>query len=939
MEKRVVSRTAQGHDPPPLPCSVLDGIGAGIVIIDARHRTIEYVNATAAGLIGCSKEELLGRPCHHILCPAEEGKCPILDLGQEVDEADRVLLRKDGRAVPVMKTARRILIGGEEKLLETFVDISRHELAEEALRDSEERFKNLAEVFPETIFEADSFGRLTYANEHGLQTYGVSREEMERGLNLLELVANEDRPRVLRRTRDRLDGLRGGFLEFKAQRKDGSQFDAMSFSSSIVRQGEVVGVRGFIMDISSRKRAESALEEERRRLAAIIKGTNVGTWEWNVQTGETVFNERWAEMIGYTLAELAPISIDTWSRHVHPDDLKASEEALSRHFRGELDYYEIECRMRHKDGHWVWLLDRGAVTTRTEDGRPLKMSGTHQDITARKRAEEELRTTNSQLEKATALANQMAVQAKLANAAKSEFLATMSHEIRTPMNGVIGMAGLLAATALSAEQRRYVEAVRASGETLLALINDILDISKIEARRLELESIDFDLGALLEEFFEMMALRAEGKALALSCAISRGTPLGLRGDPLRLRQVLFNLVGNALKFTDKGEIAMRVDVERDEATAVTLRFSVRDTGIGIPASRLGILFETFSQVDASTTRKHGGTGLGLAISKQLAELMGGEIGVASEEGRGSEFFFTAQFEKRAGSTVCPGIVLEDRDPETRGKNSATGQSPPIRLQKDVRILLVEDNATNQDVALGLLANLGLRADLARDGREALATMRRESFGLVLMDVQMPGMDGFEATRLFRSSDAGATPTDVPIVAMTAYAMQGDKERCLAAGMNDYLAKPITGESLLRLLEKWLALPIEAKADRQDAHRAETRTDAPAFAYDALLDRLLGDVDLAQQVARGFLEDIPKQIDALRDFIAAGDAKGTELKAHTIKGAASTVGGAQLAAAAAALEAAGRRGDLASAGESLTELASRFARLERAMRGSPLFLKS
>ena len=566
-----------------------------------------------------------------------------------------------------------------------------------------------------------------------------------------------------------------------------------------------------------------------------------------------------------------------------------------------------------------------------QHGKMILFSIIH-DITERKRVQQELIDTNRHLQEANAKATEMAAKAELANAAKSEFLANMSHEIRTPMNGVIGMTGLLMDTELSSEQQKYAEIVHSSGETLLALINDILDFSKIEARKLELDLLDFDLNVTMEETLGMLANRAHSANLELICDISQEVPDSLRGDQGRLRQVIVNLVGNAIKFTSEGEVVIRVRLLSETESKAVLLFEIEDTGIGIPEDKIHLLFAPFTQVDGTTTRKYGGTGLGLAISKQLVELMGGRIGVKSNEGSGSTFWFTATLEKRSGSNrvtdkklgnlqnikalavddnetnrlllaallkswgcrfemshdgthalellrrasasgapfevaildmampgmdgvelgrrikADPSIVetpmimmssMEGAANESNVKemgfsgylNKPVRQSElfdllatvlgraavtenrrivnipeinavPVSEKQDIQILLVEDNPTNQVVALAMLKKLGYKAKVTSNGREAITALQNMRYDIILMDCQMPEMDGFEATRRIRQGESGRKYINVPIIAMTAHAMKGDKELCLEAGMNDYLAKPVKSQELSKLIAQW-----------------------------------------------------------------------------------------------------------------------------------------
>ncbi len=726
---------------------------------------------------------------------------------------------------------------------------------------------------------------------------------------------------------------------------------------------------------------------------------------------------------GFTKEELIGKNILSF---VHSSDRNASSAYINKALKGERQTFENIITLPDGEHHF---LNRLNPLPGIMDDEIVLLSAA--DITDIKKAEAKLLEVNEHLRSQTERANELATRAEMASIAKSEFLANMSHEIRTPLNGVIGMSALLLDSNLDEDQRQYAEMICRSGESLLGLINDILDFSKIEAGKLELETLDFDLRALLDDFAEIMSFKAYEKGLEFICSAAPDTPSFIRGDPGRLRQIMINLTGNAIKFTNEGEIAVRLSLESENEENIFIRISVRDTGIGIPKDKIGDLFKQFTQVDASNTRKFGGTGLGLAISKQLTEAMGGEIGVVSEEGVGSEFWATICFsrptesrqehdrgllaeisgirilvvddnlsnreilmeqfhvwEARAeeaadGETALRLLraAVQDGDPfkaaildkdmpgmdgETLGNiikadsmladtrlvlMTSLGQrgdarrfqdigfsaylikpvrqselyeclaelfdclsvvlteekdkTPPSLVTRhsiremrrgNVRILLAEDNITNQLVALGMLKKIGLSADAVKDGKEALKALELAQYDLVLMDVQMPEMDGLEATRIIRDPGSNTKNRDVPVIAMTAHTGQDDRNKCIEAGMNDYLSKPVNPKDLASILEKWLPEEKEPVAISKPVLRNPL-----IFNKSELLSRLGGDKDLMQVVIEGFLEDIPRLIENLKKSLKSPDLAAIEHYTRSIQVAAASVGGENLRRAGLEME--------------------------------------
>ncbi|MBF0306293.1 MAG: PAS domain S-box protein [Alphaproteobacteria bacterium] len=738
-----------------------------ISITDLAGRIV-YANDKFCEISGFGRDELLGQP-HRLVNSGHHPKAFFAGMWKtivagQVWHGEICNRAKDGTPYWVAATVVPLMApdGRPERYIAIRTDITMQKRMEEDLRDNQRFLRGITDSMGEGVFAQDAHGRLTFMNREAERLLGWTIDEL-RDRNFHDTVHfQDDKGRPVPRgrclsTRTVMDGeiYRSENDAFTA--RDGTLFAAALVSVPLRDGRQVVGSVSVFQDITDRKRMLAALKKSEERLKIALDASNTGLWDWNPRTDQAFFSDQWLGMLGHLPGEIEA-SGRGWLALLHPDDVAHVQEALRSHWEGESEVYEVEFRMRHKTAGWKWILAAGRLIERDAEGRPLRMTGIHKDISDRKLVEDQLARAKTEAERA--------------NATKSQFLANMSHEIRTPMNAIIGLSYLALQTELAPRQRDYLTKIEGSAKALLNIINDILDFSKIEAGKMVIETVAFSLDDVLDHAVGLAAELARRKGLELLVRQHGAVPPVLLGDPTRLGQVLTNLLGNAVKFTDRGEVLLEVAAIPDGPDQVRLDFAVRDTGIGMTPEQITRVFESFSQADASTTRRYGGTGLGLAISRQLVEMMGGRMGAESRPGVGTTF----TFDLRAGCR----------------HEGAAGPAPALSLDGR-RALVVDDSATAVEVMSEMLTALGLEVEGALSARAALhafeaARAAARPFQLVVADWRMPGMDGIELCRRIVADSPEGAP---PILLVTAYDSAELARAKDDLPVAEVLAKPVT----------------------------------------------------------------------------------------------------------------------------------------------------
>jgi len=989
-----------------------------IIELDNAWRVTDW-NAEAERTFGWKRADALGMPSNRLI-PLRNRQLYEQDLRNlvaghhGVRRREITALHRDGHEFRIEIATTALARGGEAYVVAQARDITASSRAEARLQQAEHNTQEIIDRLEDGYFELDLKGVHTRVNEAYCRITGRTAAELIGG-NYRQFLGDAASAKA---TYDAFHGVFETGLSLKAfeyaftDPNGVARFVEDSVSLRRDASGKPVGFIGIRRDCTERKQAAERLRQSEEHYRTILATIEDGYFEVDWDGRYHFVNDAFCRITGYETGELIGQS---YKRFFDAPTIQLLFDAYNRVYRTQEPLKALEYAIVTRDGRTKFV-EESVTLKRDAAGKPERFMGIRRDCTERRLVAQEV-----------AKAKEAAEQA---NRAKGEFLANMSHEIRTPMNGIIGMTELVLGTELTPYQVECLATVKSSAVSLLAILNDILDFSKIESRKLELETVPFSLIELVNDVLKPMAVTAHRKGLEIAADISADTPAGIIGDPIRLKQVLTNLVGNAVKFTDRGEVLLRVRTAPRRTEKAVIHFVVSDTGIGIPEAKHKAIFEAFSQADGSTTRRFGGTGLGLAISSTLVRLMGGELSVQSMPNRGSTFEFAVAFEtttdvpaqpvytprlvgmrvlvvddnsvnrqiletqlsrwrmkpicvnggqaalealEHAARTQDPfGLILLDAHmPDLDGFNVAEeiGERPelagatimmlssggeygdtsrcralgiaayltkPVRQSdlfdaicrivegpatdavempavvapaapvRPLRVLLAEDNVVNQRVAIGLLTKRGHRVTVANNGLEALEALDRQAFDVVLMDVQMPEMGGFEASAAIRERER-TTGGHLRIVAMTAHAMSGDRERCLAAGMDAYLPKPIDPPLLFATLEENEASVVAPAA--------------PAVDRQALLARLGGDEELMRDIVQIFLMDCPARLAAIKSAVDARNADKLRAEAHALKGAASNMSAQDVVEAARTLERMGAEGKLEAADAAWLQLSN------------------